>query len=142
MGMGVKYIVPIVWGGNYFSDQLPQSKKWLVLDKNQVMPSFSDAELAWTNLSGTAVKMWRSPFQPGGQDVERVHPTQKPLALMKWCITQAGGAEKITSILDPFMGSGTTLVAAKAFGIPAIGIEREEAYCEIAAKRLAQEVLF
>jgi DNA modification methylase len=67
-----------------------------------------------------------------------VHPTQKPLELMSWCLSFYKDAE---TILDPFMGSGTTLRAAKDLGRKAIGIEIEEKYCEIAAKRMAQEVL-
>ena len=68
---------------------------------------------------------------------KRVHPTQKPLALMKWCLSLFPDA---TSVLDPYLGSGTTLVAAKAMGLTGIGIEMHEPYCEIAAKRLSQEV--
>jgi DNA modification methylase len=67
-----------------------------------------------------------------------VHPTQKPEALMRWCIGQAGDP---ATIFDPFMGSGSTLVAAKRLGKRAVGIEREEEYCEIAANRLSQEIL-
>jgi DNA modification methylase len=67
------------------------------------------------------------------------HPTQKPLAVMSWAINQASDAE---TLLDPFMGSGTTLVAAKNLGKRAIGIERELKYCEIAVRRLAQQTLF
>jgi DNA modification methylase len=67
----------------------------------------------------------------------RVHPTQKPLALMKWCLSLFPNAK---TVLDPFCGSGTTLVAAKAMGLTATGIELHEPYCEIAARRLQQEV--
>jgi DNA modification methylase len=70
---------------------------------------------------------------------DRYHPTQKPVALIKWCIRQAPDDCKL--VLDPFMGSGTTLVAAKDLRLSAIGIEREERYCEVAATRLSQEVL-
>jgi DNA modification methylase len=66
------------------------------------------------------------------------HPTQKPVELMSWCIQQAGD---VSSILDPFMGSGTTLVAAKLRGIKAVGIELEEKYCAMAVERLRQGVL-
>jgi site-specific DNA-methyltransferase (adenine-specific) len=67
------------------------------------------------------------------------HPTQKPIALMRWCIGQPWTPEGV--IVDPYMGSGTTVRAAKDLGRKAIGIEIEEKYCEIAAKRLSQEVL-
>ena len=124
----------IVWGGNYYTDVLPQQPKWLVWDKKQTMPSYSDAELAWTTLNGVAVKMLR--YSGNGllaAEKKRWHPTQKPLVLMSWCISLAGDAP---TILDPFMGSGTTLLAAKQLGRRAIGIEIEERYCEIAAGRL------
>ena len=72
------------------------------------------------------------------KDVDRDHPTQKPIALMKWCM---GFVPDAQTILDPFMGSGTTLRAAKDLGRKCIGIEIEEKYCEIAVRRLNQEVL-
>ena len=129
----------IVWGGNYYTDVLPQRAKWLVWDKEQTMPSYSDAELAWTTLDGVAVKMLR--YSGNGllaREKTRVHPTQKPLALMLWCIGLAGDVQ---TILDPFAGSGTTGRAAKDLGRKAVLIEREERYCEIAASRMAQGVL-
>jgi DNA modification methylase len=67
------------------------------------------------------------------------HPAQKPLELMAWCISEC--PDQPQTILDPFMGSGTTLRAAKDLGRKAIGIEIEERYCEIAAKRMEQEIL-
>ena len=129
----------IVWGGNYYTDVLTQRAKWLVWDKEQTMPSYSDAELAWTTLDGVAVKMLR--YSGNGLlavEKDRCHPTQKPLALMNWCICLAGDVQ---TILDPFAGSGTTGRAAKDLGRKAVLIEREERYCEIAARRMAQEVL-
>ena len=129
----------IVWGGNYYTDVLTQRAKWLVWDKAQTMPSYSDAELAWTTLNGVAVKMLR--YSGNGllaKEKNREHPTQKPLALMNWCISLAGD---VTSILDPFAGSCTTARAAKDLGRHCVCIEREERYCEIGARRLRQGVL-
>jgi DNA modification methylase len=130
--------VSIIWGGNYF--HLPPSRGWLVWDK-QNSGNFADCELAWTNAE-TSVRifrhMWNGMLRAGeARGVARVHPAQKPVELMRWCI---GFGDNPQTILDPFMGSGTTLRAAKDLGRKAIGIELEERYCEIAAKRLAQEV--
>jgi len=126
----------IIWGGNYYS--LPPSRCWLVWDKCQKF-SGSEAELAWSNLA-LPVRVYRlSRVESHSRETKR-HPTQKPIDLFKWCIGHAPDNAK--TILDPFMGSGTTLRAAKDLGRKAIGIEIEEKYCEIAAKRLAQGVLF
>ncbi len=124
--------VSIVWGGNYYS--LPPSRCWLSWVKTQQMGTMADFEMAWTNLDRPA-KLFRESRNPDGQ---REHPTQKPVSLMRWCLSFC---PEHGAILDPFMGSGTTLVAAKAIGRMAIGIEIEERYCEIAARRLSQGVL-
>jgi DNA modification methylase len=122
----------IVWGGNFFA--LAPRGGWLIWDKMQRDFSLSDCELAWTseNRASRVFSFSRSAALQDGKQ----HPTQKPLALMKWCIKQM---LPCGSILDPFMGSGTTLRAAKDLGIKCVGVELEERYCEIAAKRLAQE---
>jgi DNA modification methylase len=127
----------IVWGGNYFN--FPPCNGPLVWDKEN-SGDFADGELAWNNL-GTALRikrhLWNGMIRKGQE--ERFHPTQKPLEVISWCISLAG--DGVTTILDPFAGSGTTGRAAKDLGRKATLIEREEKYCEIAAKRMAQEVL-
>jgi site-specific DNA-methyltransferase (adenine-specific) len=136
----------ILWGANHYCDRLPGSSHWLIWDKREETGSDdnADCEIAWSNLPGPARlhrQLWRGICKRGAENVSIaysiVHPTQKPLALMKWCIQQAG---EVAAICDPYFGSGTTLRAAKDLGIPAIGIEIEEKYCEIVAKRLSQEV--
>jgi DNA modification methylase len=128
----------ILWGGNFFT--LPPQSKWLVWDKLN-SGDFADCELAWTNLPG-AVRifrhMWNGMLRASERDGPRWHPTQKPIALMKWCLSFVPDAKLI---VDPFCGSGSTLLAAKSTGRRAIGIDIEERYCEIAAKRLSQGVL-
>jgi DNA modification methylase len=130
----------IIWGGNFFADYLPQGTHWIFWDKLQTMPSFGDGELAWTNSKRKSITKitieWNGLI---GKEKQRNHPTQKPLALMLWCLKNY--SEKSNLVLDPFVGSGTTLRAAKDLRQKSIGIEIEEKYCEIAAKRLSQEVL-
>ena len=133
----------IVFGGNYYD--LPASSCWLVWDKDNGENDFADCELAWTNMKKAVRRLrwrWQGMLQElGGNKKEpRWHPTQKPVEVMKWAMSHA--PEGTETVLDPFMGSGTTLLAAKELGKQAIGIEREEKYCEVAVKRLAQEVLF
>ena len=128
----------IIFGGNYFN--LGPARCYLVWDKLRGDTCYADAELAWTNLN-TTVRIIR--YKWNGFLVEkpekRTHPTQKPLEVMKWALRQA--PDECMTILDPFMGSGTTLVAAKHLGRNAIGIEISEAYCALAVERLRQEVL-
>ena len=121
----------IIWGGNLYS--LPPSRCWLAWLKSSLMPTMADFELAWTNLDRPS-KSWSEDRNPDGK---RQHPTQKPLSLITWCLDFVPG----DTVLDPFAGSGTTLRAAKDLGRRAIGIEIEERYCEIAARRLDQQVL-
>ena len=125
----------VVWGGNYFD--LPPRRGWLVWDK--VVREFSSGhcELAWTTFD-QPIRAFN--YANGQLATEgKMHPTQKPLRLMSWCLSFLPDGPSV--VLDPFMGSGTTLRAAKDRGMRAIGIELDEAYCEIAARRCAQEVL-
>lgn len=124
----------IIWGGNYFSDFLPVSQKWLWWDKLQTMPTYSDGELAWTNLDGASTKKFV--YNGSGlmaREKERFHPTQKPVELIKWCI---GLMPDATTILDPFMGSGTTGIAAVKSARRFTGIEISEPYFDIACRRI------
>ena len=122
----------VIFGGNYYD--LPPSRCWLVWDK-EVNGEFADAELAWTNLDKPVRlirHMWNGMLRKG-QEERTAHPTQKPLGVMKWCLSHVSEA---TTILDPFMGSGTTGVAAVQMGRSFIGIEREPKYFDIACKRI------
>jgi site-specific DNA-methyltransferase (adenine-specific) len=125
--------VAVIWGGNYYD--LPPSRCWFVWYKPDALPSMADCELAWVSKDGNAQHFTWTTAATNGE--RWGHCTQKPLALMRWCIKQFAD---VGSILDPFCGSGSTLAAAKWWGKSAIGIEIEEKYCEIAAKRLSQEV--
>lgn len=121
--------IQIIWGGNYFD--LPPSQCFLVWDKMQPQNfSLAMCEMAWCSKKSPA-KMHRQSVLSYNKE----HPTQKPIELMVWCIEQAG---EVQTILDPFMGSGTTGVAAIQMGRKFIGIEREPKYFEIACKRIEQ----
>ena len=123
----------IIFGGNYFA--LPPSPCWLVWDK-QNTGDFADCELAWTNLPKAVRRIywrWNGMIRRGHED--RVHPTQKPLGVMQWCLTHIPDAR---TICDPFMGSGTTGVACVKRGLTFIGIEREPKYFDIACRRIEQ----
>ena len=131
----------IIFGGNYYA--MPASSCWLVWDKH-ITGDFADCELAWTNLPGAVRRLsyvWNGMIKQRPE--QRWHPTQKPLDVMKWCISQADTKLKkqVGMILDPFAGSGSTLRAAKDMNRKAIGIEQSEKYCEVIANRMRQEVL-
>jgi site-specific DNA-methyltransferase (adenine-specific) len=127
-----------LWGFHHFPQHLSRGTVlvWVKKFPGAYGTFLSDADLAWVK-GGSGVYL-SEPLNPARFQSERVHPTQKPVEIMAWTIEKAGGTG---TVLDPFMGSGTTLRAAKNLGRKAIGIEIEERYCEIAASRLGQEVL-
>ena len=114
----------IIWGGNYFP--LPPSRCWFIWNKPERGFTLAEAEMAWTNRDNV-VRV----FDYKRSDVDRQHPTQKPLAVMSWCVGWTSG-----EVLDPFMGSGTTGVACAKLGRKFIGIEIDEGYFDIACKRI------
>lgn len=128
----------IIFGGNFFADILPRSTHWLVWDKKNTMPTFGDAELIWTNIKRKSIKIKVCEYNGLlGKEGKRVHPTQKPLKLMIDIVEDYSKIEEC--VLDPFIGSGTTAIACERLSRKWIGIEKEEKYCEIAAKRIEQE---
>lgn len=131
-------IEQVIFGGNYFD--LPPSSCWLIWDKVNGKSDFADCELAWTNINGAArLKryQWAGMLQENMKNKEiRVHPTQKPVPVMEWAITNC--KKDPQTILDPFMGSGTTGVACMNLGRKFIGIEIEPKYFDIACERIEQ----
>lgn len=122
----------IVFGGNYYD--LPPTSCWLLWDKENGASDFADAEMAWTNLKG-AVRlkryMWNGMLRANNEK-RGDHPTQKPIGVMEWAVSFTSG----DTILDPFMGSGTTGVACANLGRKFIGIELERKYFDIACERI------
>lgn len=122
----------IIWGGNYF--ELPPTRAPLVWDKNNAGRDFADFEMAWTNLDMVARRFI---MRPMNMDGGKLHPTQKPISLMEWCLGFLPAAD---TILDPFMGSGTTGVACVREGRNFIGIELDPGYFDIACERIRKEM--
>ena len=140
----LNYPKVILWGGIHFANRLPNRARWIVWDKRcgSASDDNADCEFAWTNLRGQArihSHYWRGWLRAGEENLSisgaKFHPAQKPVSLMTFCMILAGGDG---TVLDPFAGSGTTLVAAKRLGRKAIGIEMSEDYCKIAVQRLSQ----
>ena len=140
----------ILFGANHFASRLPESASWLVWDKTAGLRSNrpigfndnADAELIWTNIGGPVRVLghqWIGLMKATERAEARLHPTQKPVALLRWLIQHY--TKPADLVFDPYLGSGSTLRAALDTGRRAIGIEIEERYCEIAAKRLQQAVL-
>jgi len=117
----------VIWGGNYFTDKLPPSKGWLYWQK-LMGGDFADGELAWTSRDKALREFTCCPKGKGG-----LHPTQKPVEVMSWCLNFFPSAE---TIVDPFMGSGTTGVACAKRGLRFTGVELHEPYFDIACERI------
>lgn len=124
----------MIWGGIHLP--LPPTLGYLVWDKQIDGLNFGECEVCWTTLRW-APRIFR--HRAVGIDGGKIHPTQKPEALMRWCLQRPGVPDGV--VLDPFMGSGTTLVAAKSLGRRAVGIEIDRNFCDLAIERLRQEVL-
>jgi site-specific DNA-methyltransferase (adenine-specific) len=132
----------IIFGGNYFVEYLKNSSCWLVWDKDNGKSDFADCELAWTSFK-SAVRIfkyrWHGMLQGNMKQKEtRYHPTQKPVPLFEWCLTNY--SKQNDTVLDPFAGSGTTAIACIRLGRKYILIEKEEKYCEIAVRRIESEL--
>lgn len=126
----------IIFGGNYYD--CPAASCWLVWDKLNGETDFADCELAWTNLPKAVRRiryLWNGCMR-ANREVRGDHPTQKPVGVMTWCLQQL--PEGTRTILDPFMGSGTTGVAAVKLGMAFTGIERETKYFDAACRRIEE----
>lgn len=125
--------VQVIFGGNYFD--LPPTSCWLVWDKENGENDFADCELAWTNLPKAVRRikwMWNGMLRKGKE--ERFHLTQKPLGVMEWTLTHLPAGVK--TVLDPYMGSGTTGVACVKKGRRFVGVEMNERSFEVACDRI------
>lgn len=127
----------IIWGGNYFTDFLPPSPCWIVWDKERPKGlTFADGEVAWTNFT-TPLKFirhrWDGYHRASERQEDRVHPTQKPAFLLEWCLKEYGKDTK--SVLDLFLGSGSTLIACEKTKRKCYGMEIDPHYCDVIIAR-------
>jgi DNA modification methylase len=134
----------VLWGANNYASRLPDSLFWLGWDRVTDGTDSTNLELAWTRGTGfKSVRIFRHQWCGVRRASEAgrrpVHPTQKPVALMSWCLSFFPEAK---TVVDPYMGSGPVAKACKDRGLRYVGIELVEKYCEIAVNRLRQEVLF
>jgi site-specific DNA-methyltransferase (adenine-specific) len=132
----------ILWGGNHYASRLPDSPTWLIWHKRrpgEAPNDFADCELAWSNMGGPArvfCHEWKGAMRES-ERAEHYHPTQKPVALMQWCLSFTPPG---CLILDPYSGAGPVGIACVRTGRRSIGIELEERYCEIAVRRMEAEL--
>lgn len=124
----------IIFGGNFFTDKLPQGSHWIVWNKHNTMPTFGDAELAWTNIKRNSVKLYDCEYNGLiGKEKERFHPTQKPIKLISPIIKDY--SENGNCILDLFGGSGSTLIACEQLNRTCYMMELDPKYCDVIIKR-------
>ena len=133
----------IIWGGNYFIDYLSNTSSMIVWDKDNGENDFADCELAWTSHRKAVRKIkhaWHGMIQENMKNKEvRIHPTQKPLKLFKWCLEKYSKPGDI--IFDPFLGSFTTAVACNSHGLNWLGCEKDEDYFKAGQERYETECL-
>lgn len=139
----LEFPIVVLWGANHYASRLPDSACWLVWDKRDQLFSNdqADCEMAWTNLQSPArVKrhLWSGMLKDSERGESRVHPTQKPVAVMQWCLEMAKVPEGAT-VLDPYCGSGTTGLACLRTGRKFIGIEKDPAHFATAMERIKRE---
>jgi len=135
----------ICWGANHYAKRLPETEGqlycWDKVCQNGMKVRIAECEYAW-HRKGTKPRvfrhLWSGAYRASESGERSLHPTQKPVALMSWCLRIAGD---VKTVVDPYMGSGTTLVACKRACVRVVGIEVNESYCEKAANRLRQGVL-
>ena len=139
----LNYPTVILWGANHYASKLPDSAAWLVWDKRggTAENNLSDCELAWCNVGGSArlkMHMWNGLCRDSENGVH-LHPTQKPVVVMAWAMDKA----KIplgATVLDPYMGSGTTAIACLRTGRKFIGIEKDPKHYATAVERISREL--
>lgn len=140
----LNFQVVVLCGANHFADKLPSSSEWVIWDKREGMISndFADCELIWTNGDGVARlfrHLWSGAIRASEKGIERVHPTQKPIALMRYLVERYTNPDDI--VFDPYMGSGTTGIAALQLGRKFIGCEIDPKYFAIAESRIQSAAL-
>ena len=127
----------IIWGGNYFTDYLPQSRGWLCWDKIQPWDNFSQFELAWTSFDRPA-KMYRVSNTGGNNNETKIHPTQKPIKLYEMQLNDH--AEEGMKILDSHLGSGSSRIAAWNYKMDFTGYELDKDYFDASEKRYQNHI--
>ena len=127
----------IIWGGNYFLDFLGATRCMVVWDKNNGTNMMADCEIAWTSFNSSVRKFTRSHIDDYNQGIERIHPTQKPVALYRWLLHNY--AKQGDRILDTHLGSGSSAIACHGMGFDMVGIELDADYYQASVKRFKEQ---